>query len=206
MAAAEDAVMCSSTKSPSESAPKTNNPSQESCHEHVDLLGGVYAHWFAEGSLLNVPSKRHTSTGTLPSDPAVSGRLTSGGTHSLCLDCAQTSANPPPNTPITSNTASLEILENLGGVWGRLGERVPALRLLIRGSEAHQRLSCVRRSLRSRCMHHRHNAGLDCSWETGPHCDHRPQVVGQVAHTYPIRATHESGALVCGSAHGVFAG
>ena len=148
--------MCSSTKSPSESAPKTNNHSQESCHEHVDLLGGVYAYWFAEGSLLNVPSKRHISTGTLPSDPAVSGRLTSGGTHSLCLDCAQTSANPPPNTPITSNTASLEILENLGGVWGRLGERVPALRLLIRGSEAHQRLSCVRRSLRSRCMHHRH--------------------------------------------------
>jgi hypothetical protein len=55
-------------------------------------------------------------------------------------------------------------------------------------------------------MHHRHNAGFDRSRETGPHGDHRPQVIWHVAHTCPIRATHASGARVCGYACGVCEG
>jgi hypothetical protein len=66
---------------------------------------------------------------------ALADRVSTVGAHrSLCLDCARISANPPPNTPIISNTASLETLENPGSGWGELVERTPTLRLLIRGS------------------------------------------------------------------------
>ena len=83
----------------------------------VDGLGVGSARWCCGALSPGCAFRRHTSTGTPLSNPAVSGTLSSSGARSLCLDCAQISANPPQNAPITSNTASLEILENLGGVW-----------------------------------------------------------------------------------------